>query len=398
MAVSYPDTWSMTSIRKSSVVSRQSSDSAHDLRPTTHDSVGKKQSVTIQDVAARSEVSISTVSRVVTGAVAVEPATAERVREAIADLGYRPNLLARSFRRRVTHTIGLLVPDNSNPFFAELARTIENAGFAEGYSVVLCNSDLSEVKQETYIDVLLANRVDGLILASSGLIPTVGSHDAVRRILDAGAPCVVVDRDLGETPVDQVLVDNDQGGYLAGEHLIALGHRRIACLVGPSDLTPSAGRIAGFQRALANAGLEVAPEGLVRGNGRPDGGAAAARQLLERGIVAAGDITAIFAFNDQMATGALGALQRAGLRVPADISVVGFDDIPQSSAIFPALTTIAQPIGEMGTVGVRLLLDRIAQGRTESHAPYQRVRLATRLVVRESTGPPAMSGRSGKTA
>ena len=129
--------------------------------------------MTIQDVAARSGVSISTVSRVVTGAVAVEPATAERVREAIADLGYRPNLLARSFRRRVTHTIGLLVPDNSNPFFAELARTIEDAGFAEGYSVVLCNSDLSAVKQETYIDVLLANRVDGLILASSGLIPTV---------------------------------------------------------------------------------------------------------------------------------------------------------------------------------------------------------------------------------
>ena len=216
--------------------------------------------MTIQDVAARSQVSISTVSRVVTGAVAVEPATAERVREAIAALGYRPNLLARSFRRRVTHTIGLLVPDNSNPFFAELARTIEDAGFAEGYSVVLCNSDLSSVKQETYIEVLLANRVDGLILASSGLIPTAGSYDAVGRILESGVPCVVVDRDLGETPVDQVLVDNDQGGYLAGQHLLALGHRRIACLVGPSDLTPSAGRIAGFQRALADAGLEVAAE------------------------------------------------------------------------------------------------------------------------------------------
>jgi LacI family transcriptional regulator len=343
--------------------------------------------VTIQDVAARSGVSISTVSRVVTGAVAVEPATAERVREAIADLGYRPNLLARSFRRRVTHTIGLLVPDNSNPFFAELARTIENAGFAEGYSVILCNSDLSEVKQETYIDVLLANRVDGLILASSGLIPTVGSHDAVGRILDAGAPCVVVDRDLGKTPVDQVLVDNDQGGYLAGAHLIALGHRRVACLVGPSDLTPSAGRIAGFQRALADAGLAVAAEGLVRGNGRPDGGAAAAQQLLERGIVAAGDVTAIFAFNDQMAIGAIGALQRAGHRVPEDISVLGFDDIPQSAAIFPALTTIAQPIEEMGTIGVRLLLNRIAR----RDAPCQRVQLSTRLVVRESTGPPGES-------
>ena len=361
--------------------------------PRLHDSTTppllEDRAVTIQDVAARSGVSISTVSRVVTGAVAVEPETAERVREAIAALGYRPNLLARSFRRRVTHTIGLLVPDNSNPFFAELARTIEDAGFADGYSVVLCNSDLSAVKQETYIDVLLANRVDGLILVSSGLIPTVGRHDAVARILDAGAPCVVVDRDLGETPVDQVLVDNDQGGYLAGEHLIALGHRRIACLVGPSDLTPSAGRIAGFQRALADAGLAVAAEGLVRGNGRPDGGSAAALQLLERGVVGAGDVTAIFAFNDQMATGAIGALQRAGCRVPQDVSVIGFDDIPQSAAIFPALTTIAQPIAEMGSIGVRLLLDRIAR----RDAPHQRVRLSTRLVVRESTGPPGESGR-----
>ena len=361
--------------------------------PRLHDSTTppllEDRAVTIQDVAARSGVSISTVSRVVTGAVAVEPETAERVREAIAALGYRPNLLARSFRRRVTHTIGLLVPDNSNPFFAELARTIEDAGFADGYSVVLCNSDLSAVKQETYVDVLLANRVDGLILVSSGLIPTVGRHDAVARILDAGAPCVVVDRDLGETPFDQVLVDNDQGGYLAGEHLIALGHRRIACLVGPSDLTPSAGRIAGFQRALADAGLAVAAEGLVRGNGRPDGGSAAALQLLERGVVGAGDVTAIFAFNDQMATGAIGALQRAGCRVPQDVSVIGFDDIPQSAAIFPALTTIAQPIAEMGSIGVRLLLDRIAR----RDAPHQRVRLSTRLVVRESTGPPGESGR-----
>jgi LacI family transcriptional regulator len=354
---------------------------------------GQERAVTIQDVAVRSGVSISTVSRVVTGSVAVEPATAERVREAIAALGYRPNLLARSFRRRVTHTIGLLVPDNSNPFFAEVARTAEDAGFAEGYSVVLCNSDLSAVKQETYIDVLLAKRVDGLILVSSGLIPTVDGHDAVERILEAGVPCVVVDRDLGETPVDQVLVDNQQGGYLAGKHLIDLGHRRFASLVGPSDLTPSAGRIAGFQRALADAGLAVVAEGLVRGNGRSDGGAAAAQQLLKRGIVAAGNVTAIFAFNDQMAIGAIGALQRAGCRVPEDISVVGFDDIPQSAAIFPALTTIAQPIGEMGTVGVRLLLDRIAQGHPESHAPYQRVRLATRLVVRESTGPPRDGSR-----
>jgi LacI family transcriptional regulator len=336
---------------------------------------------TIQDVATRAGVSISTVSRVVTGAVAVDPMTAERVREAIEALDYKPNLLARSFRRRVTHTLGLLVPDNSNPFFAELARTIEDAGFAEGYSVILCNSDLSPIKQEAYIDVLLAKRVDGLILASSGLIPPVDGHDAVERILAAGVPCVVVDRDLGAMPVDQVLVDNLQGGYLAGRHLLELGHRCIACIVGPSDLTPSAGRIAGFRRALTDAGLEMPPSAFLRGDGRPAGGTAAVRELMriESGI------TAIFAFNDAMAIGAIGELQRQGRRVPQDVAVVGFDDIPAAAAIFPAVTTVAQPIAELGTVGVQLILDRIAH----PEAPTQRIELATTLIVRESTAPPA---------
>jgi LacI family transcriptional regulator len=336
--------------------------------------------ITMRDVAIRSGVSVSTVSRVITGAVPVDPETADRVREVIEDLGYRPNLLARSFRRKVTQTIGLVVPDNSNPFFAEVARAIEDAGFAEGYNVVLCNSDLSAVKQASYIEALLAKRVDGLILASSGLIPADDGHDAVERILAAGTPCVVVDRDLGEMPVDQVLVDNIQGGYLAGKHLLSLGHRRIACLVGPSDVTPSAGRFEGFRRALAEAGVAIEPAFLARGDGRPDGGVAAVRQFLEQGMPA----TAIFAFNDQMATGAIGALQRAGLRVPHDVSVIGFDDVPLAAAIYPALTTIAQPIAEMGALGVRLLLERIAR----RDAPYQRVLLPTRLVVRESTASP----------
>jgi LacI family transcriptional regulator len=337
---------------------------------------------TMRDVADRSGVSVSTVSRVITGAVPVDPVTAERVNEAITALGYRPNLLARSFRRRITHTIGLLVPDNSNPFFAELARAIEDTVFAEGYSVVLCNSDLSPVKQETYIDVLLAKRVDGLILASSGLIPDSDGQETMEQILASGTPCVVVDRDLGDFPVDQVLTDQRQGGRMIAEHLMALGHRHCAYFAGPNDLTPSAGRIAGFRQALAEAGLEPPAELFVRGDGRPAGGAAAAQELLARGV----EFSAVFAFNDQMATGASGALQRAGYRVPDDVSIVGFDDIPQASASFPALTTVAQPIAEMGRIGVRLLLDRIAR----PEARCQRVMLQTRLVVRESTASPAV--------
>ncbi len=338
----------------------------------------EQPTVTIKDIAARAGVSISTVSRVVNQSVKVDPATEARVHEAIQALGYRPNLLARSFRRKVTHTIGLLVPDNSNPYFAEMARVIEDAGFAEGYSVILCNSDLSDVKQAAYIDVLLAKRVDGIIMTSTGLIPELDDGRDIERIQHAGVPFVVIDRDLDGTQVDQILVDNHEGGYLAGQYLIEHGHRQIACVVGPSDLTPSAGRIAGFRSVLAEAGIELPANQLVRGNGRHDGGFRAVAELLERHT----EFTAIFAFNDEMAIGVIGALQRAGKRVPDDVSVIGFDDIPYAAAIFPSVTTIAQPIAEMGKTGLDMLLNRI---RNPDRQP-RRVLLSTRLMERESVG------------
>jgi LacI family transcriptional regulator len=331
---------------------------------------------TIEDVAARAGVSISTVSRVVNQSVPVDPATEGRVREAIAELGYRPNLLARSFRQRVTHTIGLLVPDISNPFFAKVARAIEDAGFAAGYSVVLCNSDLSEVKQATYIDVLLAKGVDGLILISTGFIPPESGFDLIDRIRGAGVPCVVVDRDLGELPIDQVMVDNHQGGYTVGQYLLRLGHRRFACVSGERDMAPSAGRIAGFLQALGDAEKLHPDVTLVTGNSHHEGGIAAAEELLRKGV----EFTAVFAFNDLMAMGVIAALQRAGRRVPEDVSVVGFDDIPQTSAMFPSVTTIAQPTAELGQRSVELLLERIKN----QTGPTQRLVLSTTLIERES--------------
>jgi LacI family transcriptional regulator len=187
-----------------------------------------------------------------------------------------------------------------------------------------------------------------------------------------------------------VLVDNDHGGYLAGRYLLDLGHRRMACVTGPSDLTPSAGRIAGFQGALAEAGVALLPEAIVRGNGHHDGGVRAVQELLAAEL----DCTAIFAFNDLMAIGAIGALLRAGRRVPGDVSVVGFDDIPQAAAIYPALTTVAQPIAEMGQRAVRLLLDRIER----RDRPAQRIVLPTTLVERESCRPVADGMVNGHAA
>jgi LacI family transcriptional regulator len=301
----------------------------------------------------------------------VDPATQERVRRAISTLGYRPNMLARSLRRRETRTIGLLVPDNANPFFAEFARVIENAGFAEGYSVILCNSDRSEAKEETYIDVLLAKQVDGLIVISS-----TERADLLQRVLDVGVPMVVVDRNLTSLSVSQVLVANEQGGYLAGRYLMELGHRRAGCIGGPSEGNPSWDRVLGFKRALAEAGVSLPSAAIVPGDFRYSGGEAGMRTLLERNL----GLTAVFATNDLMAIGAVITLRQAGLRVPEDVSVIGFDNILQASTMMPPLTTIEQPINDLGQATARLLLDQILKRTTELTC----LTIPTSLVVRDS--------------
>jgi len=327
----------------------------------------------IRDVAEKAQVSVTTVSHVINGTRFVEPKTIERVKQAIVALGYRPNSLARSLRRGETRTIGLLIPDNSNPFFAEVARVVEDAGFKKGYSVILCNSDLSEEKEEAYLEVLLSKQIDGLILISSSNHP-----ERLQRLLDAGVPLVIVDRELGLS-VDKVLVDNEQGGYLAGQYLLQLGHRRIGCIAGPSEVNPSAGRLAGFKRALWEAGVELPDEAVVASDFRYDGGAQAMTTLLQQKL----NLSAVFATNDTMAIGALTALRAAHLRVPNDISLIGFDNIPLSEAVIPSLTTIAQPIKEIGQLSVALLLERI---KNSSNQPKTTL-LSTVLVERQSCCP-----------
>lgn len=329
---------------------------------------------TIREVAQQAHVSVATVSHVINRTRYVDPETEGRVRAAIKQLGYRPNLLARGLRRRETHTIGLVVPDNSNPYFAEVARVIEDSGFTKGYSVILCNTDWSEDKLSTYVDVLLSKQVDGLILMASG-----DRLDPLQHILEAHVPVVVVGRDTGELPVHQVLIDNEQGGYLAGQYLTQLGHRRIGCVAGPGDETPSWGRIVGFRRALEDAGVALAPEAIIPGDFRPSGGETAMRLLLERDL----GLTAIFAANDLTAFGVINALQRANLRVPRDVSVIGFDNIGLSAMMQPALTTIAQPGFEIGQATVDLLLQQIAG----EHDQPARIIFPTTLIERDSCRP-----------
>ena len=328
---------------------------------------------TIKDVAARAGISYTTVSHVVNGTRPVSDPVREKVEAAIAELGYVPSGVARSLRARATGTLGLLVPNASNPYFAELARGIEDHAERNGYSVILCNSDDDIDKQLRYLRVLVERRIDGLIVA------TVASDKAFAEAL-AGlrVPLMLVDRSLDGVTADRVQVDHELGGFLATQHLLELGHRRIACVGGPASTQVVQLRAAGYRRALAGAKVEALP--VVDCAFTSPAGYAAAQVLLD------GDQppTAIFAGNDMIALGVLRAAAERGVRVPEQLSVVGFDDIQVSRYLYPALTTVGQSIGQLGEMAAARLLARI---RTPDLSAEQQVVEPT-LVLRESSAAP----------
>jgi LacI family transcriptional regulator len=331
--------------------------------------------VTIKDIAKTSGLSIATVSYVINKSRPVSPDAAERVNQAIYQLGYTPNLVARSLRSKRTRTIGLIVPDSSNPFFAEIAKGVEDAGFSASYSVILCNSNATLDREQVYLDLLVSKRVDGLILAS-----TSASLDHLLPILQRQLPVVVFYRQAGDLPIDTIQVDNQRGGQDATRHLIRFGHKKIACICPASEKTPSYHRVDGYLQAMQEHGLLIEPELMPQGNNRIEGGHAAAIRLLDSGR----QFSAIFSTNDAMAIGAMRALRERGLRVPHDVSVIGFDDILLASYVAPALTTIAQPKVEAGKRAVEFLIERIeACGQCEP----QHLVLETTLIERASTAP-----------
>ncbi|MFB4390518.1 MULTISPECIES: LacI family DNA-binding transcriptional regulator [unclassified Pseudomonas] len=329
---------------------------------------------TIKDVAALAGISYTTVSHVLNKTRPVSERVRQKVEAAIAELDYVPSAVARSLKARSTATIGLLVPNSVNPYFAELARGIEDGCERNGYCVILCNSDDDPKKQRSYLRVLLEKRVDGLIVASVG-----EDRDLLESLSNVRTPMVIVDRALDGVDADLVRIDHQQGAYLATHHLLELGHRDIACIGGPIDTGVSQLRVAGFRRAMAEAGLTVAKDRVLHSDFTSPGGHAAAARLLE------GERrpTAIFAGNDMIGFGVLRAAAERNIEVPGQLSVIGFDDIELSRYIYPPLTTVGQSIRELGESAAQLLLSRIAAplGSTE-----QRV-VAPRIVLRESTGP-----------
>ena len=327
---------------------------------------------TIREVAESAGVSYATVSHVINNTRVVSQGTRERVLAAMAALNYRPNALARSLRQGKTNTMGLVLPDSANPFFAEISRSIEDAAFKKGYSVFLCNTELDTQRELFYVDVLSKKQVDGIIFVAAG-----DQADSLDFLLRQNMPVVMIDRDLPNVEVDAVLTDHQLGGFLATRHLIELGHKRIACIAGPSSITPSAQRMTGYRQALEQAGLPYDEGLIIRGDYHARSGMEVTHAILK--LVPRP--TAIFALNDLMALGALRAAAEAGYAVPRELAVVGYDDLELAQFTTPPLTTIAQPKREIGAQAVNLLVERISR---RSLSP-NRLILAPELIVRRST-------------
>jgi LacI family transcriptional regulator len=328
---------------------------------------------TLQDVARRAGVAPITASRAISRSGYVSPEARERVMQAAQELGYVPNTLARSLRSRRTDTLALVLTDITNPYFTTVARGVEDAASEAGYTVIFCNSDENEAKEQKYLRMLLEKRVDGLLL-----VPAQGGSEALQAAQAQGVPVVILDRRMPGCQADVVRCDSEQGAYDLTRLLISLGHRRLALLNGPRGVSTANDRAAGFFRALAEAGLESAAQAF-EGSFTQASGAEMAR----RAAALEPRPSALLAANNFIAIGAQNALRELGLRVPEDVALVGFDDLPPALVTFPFLTVAAQPAYEMGRRATRLLIDRL-EGRLVSAC--EEIVLPTEVIVRQSSG------------
>jgi len=334
----------------------------------------------MKDVAELAGVSASTVSHVLNGTRKVSEDTRERVRLAIEELGYEPNLLAKSLKVSRTFTIGLLISDIQNPFFTSVIRGAEDVALSRGYHLFLCNTDEDPNREDEYVRELSKKRVDGLIVASSA---SRRNHTLQLRLEDV--PFVFMDREVEGIEADTVSVDNRLGMRLIAEHLTQLGHERVGMVSGPLEKSSGHERYHGLRDALADLGLPL-HDSLVRfGDFRVSGGREAAEELLRLPEPP----TALVVSNNQMTLGALLAVRELGLRVPDEVSVVSFDDMEWAPLANPPLTALAQPTYEMGATAARMLLDKIEKKATGSPS---KLFMEPELMIRGSTGSPAGQG------
>lgn len=339
---------------------------------------------TINDVADRAGVSRGTVTRVLAGSPRVLPATRERVLEAIDALDYRPSSIARSLRLQRTQTVGLIVTDITNPFYPEVVRGFEDTAQELGLGVFLCNAAEDPGREERYLALLRERRVDAVVIAAGGL-----RHRHGDTLGSFPVPVVYANASSPDPRIPAVQSDNRGGGRMAAQHLIDLGHRQLAYVLGPRELDERPVRLEGARSAAyAARGLGVTLT-VIHGDGHLAGGTDAARQAISRMELP----FALICHNDVTAIGAMHGLAEEGLRVPQDVSVVGFDDIALSDYTFPPLTTVAQDKYAMGRRAIAIV-DRLLAGETVSGTEW----LPVRLVVRGSTTRPSSSVESSEVA
>ncbi|MFL5619238.1 MAG: LacI family DNA-binding transcriptional regulator [Gemmatimonadaceae bacterium] len=345
-----------------------------------HPQASAVRHTTLHDIAKRCQVSIATVSAVVNGADWVTDATRVRVQRAVDEMGYHPNQFARGLKKQEGHAVGVIVSDLTNPFFTQIVRSLTLALHDAGRSISLCDSDHRHDLGEANLRMLVEGQVLGLIVVGDS-VPEASLRAFVKQ--RPRVPVIVIEREYAVSQVSTLLVDSECGAYTATMHLAERGCTRIAMITGPSTGAGSAtyGRVQrheGYKRALRACGQTLDPELVVEGNFRYESGRDAMRRLLA--LPRRPD--AVFSANDMMAVGAMSAIRDAGARVPDDIAIVGFDDVPITTLMQPALTTMAMPLREFGESAARLLEQQLAFGG--EHSPI-RVTFSAELVVRESS-------------
>lgn len=334
---------------------------------------GMVNALKLAEIAEKLNLSVSTVSRALTRPELVAEGTRQRILKTAETFAYRPNSVARSLRKGKTRTLGLIVSDIQNPFYAAVVKAVEGVAAGHGYSTVVCNADENPRKETDALHLLAEMKVAGIIHGSTG------ANLDILQELSRECPIVDIDRISGLADADTVLVDNYAGARLATEHLLGFGHSRLAVIAGPQHLTTGRDRLEGFVQTLSDAGIALPDPYLQLGSFREASGYEAATRLLEL----ASPPTALFVANNEMTAGALTALREHGTKVPHTLSLVSFDDVRWAKYLEPPLTVVAQTTRQLGSLAAALLFERLA-GRQEA---VRRV-LQPTLVVRGSSAPP----------
>ena len=326
---------------------------------------------TVLDVAKRAGVAPITVSRVINNSGYISQTTRERVEAAVKELGYVPNTIARGLRSKRTMTLALVVTDITNPYFTLMARGVEDVAGDSGYTVVYCNSDESEAKEEKYVNILAQRQVDGVLL-----VPSCGNVKTIKFLLSNDITVVALDRRVSGVEIDSVRSDSQDGAKRLINLLIRLGHKRIAMITGPKDVSTSVDRVTGYQQALSEADLDE-NELVYYGAFNQESG----YEFTNQAMLHSPRPTAIFGANNFITIGIIKALHDLKIDVPGDVSVVGFDDLPESMLVNPFITVARQPAYEMGRIATELLLKRIS---IELDEEYQELILPTEIIEHDS--------------